>query len=156
MRRKDREIVLLEEIDAVLNQCSVCRIAMIDGDRPYVIPMNFGMEWEEGRLTVYVHCAKEGRKMDILRRTPRVCFEADREYGLIEASTACGYGCTFASVIGEGTIEILDDPNEKAHGLSAIMRHQTGKEFSFSTAQTEAVCVLRLRVDSLSGKRRKL
>jgi len=127
---------------------------MVDGDRPYVLPLNFGAALEEGKITVYLHCALEGRKLDILRRNPRVCVEADCEYRLIEAKEACGYGCTYASVLGEGRAEILENPGEKAHGLSVLMAHQTGKEFFFTESQTASVCVLRIRLEQAAGKRR--
>lgn len=153
MRRKDREITSQEEQLKIWKSCKVCRLAMADGDRPYVLPMNFGMALEEGKITLYLHCAMEGRKLDILRRNPKVCVEADCEHRLIEAKEACGYGYTYASVLGEGKAEILEDPGEKSRGLSVLMAHQTGKEFFFTEAQTACVCVLRIRLEQATGKR---
>ena len=155
MRRKDRELKTLEEMMEVLRACKVCRMAMVDGERPYVLPLNFGAEREGDGIAVYLHCAKEGRKLEILRRNPRVCLEMDCEHGLIEAEKACNYGYTFASVLGEGTAEILEDPAEQRHGLTVLMEQQTGKHFSFTDAEASAVAVLRVRLaaSALTGKR---
>lgn len=153
MRRKDREITSQEELLQIWKQCMVCRIAMVDGDRPYVVPMNFGATLEGGAITLYLHGAKAGRKLDILRKNPRVCVEVDCGHGLIEAEKACGYGYNFAGVLGEGKAEILKDPSEKIHGLSVLMEQQTGKKFSFTAAEADTVCVLRIRFDQVTGKR---
>lgn len=154
MRRKDREITSLEEQFKIWKACKVCRVAMVDGDRPYVLPLNYGAALEEEKITLYLHGAKAGRKLDVLRRNPRVCVEADCEHRLVEAEDPCGYGYAFASVLGEGTAELLEEPAEKAHGLSVLMSHQTGKEFFFTAAQTVSVSVLRVCLENTTGKRR--
>ncbi len=153
MRRKDREITSQEEQLKIWKACKVCRLAMVDGGRPYVIPLNFGAALEDGKITLYLHGAAEGRKMEILRRDPQVCVEADCGHNLSEAEEACGYSYFFASVLGEGKAEILQSFPEKAHGLSVLMEHQTGKEFSFTEAQTASVSVLRIRLEKATGKR---
>lgn len=155
MRRKDREITSQEEQMKIWRACKVCRLAMVDGNRPYVVPVNFGAAVEDGKIVLYIHGAKEGRKLDILREAPAVCVEADLEYGLTPGKTACGYGYAFASVIGEGKAEILEDPSEKAHGLSVLMEQQTGKAFFFTKEQAEAVAVLRISLESCTGKQKK-
>ena len=68
---------------------------MVDGRRPYVVPMNFGFDLWDGVLELYCHSALEGRKIEILRRNPEVCFEMDCGHKLVEAKAACSYG--FAS-----------------------------------------------------------
>lgn len=156
MRRKDREIVSQSEIIKILHECKVCRLAMVDGNRPYVLPMNFGFETHNNSITFYLHGATEGRKLDIIRRNPYVCVEVDCEHRLTEAKEPCGYGFNFASVIGEGKAEILTDSEEKARGLSILMSHQTGKEFFFTAPQTNTVCVIKIHIDNITAKRRKV
>src|SRR5690606_17206986 len=80
--------------------------------------VNFG--YEGGRL--YVHGPREGRRIDALRGTPRVCFEVD-EGEIVRAEVPCGFTSRFASVIGYGTARLLADAGEKRRGLDAIMRH---------------------------------
>ena len=103
MRRKDRAVYDRAEISGILDQCAVCRIAMVDGGRPYVVPMNFGYEWLGERLAIYLHCAGAGRKLDALREGPDVCFEADCAGRLTGAGDlACAYSYAYQSVIAQG------------------------------------------------------
>ena len=99
MRRKDREVTDLGAIGRIIGDCKVLRLGMVDGRRPYVVPMNFGFDLRGGVLELYGHSAPEGRKVEILRRNPEVCFEMDCGHKLVEATAACGYGFAYSSVI---------------------------------------------------------
>lgn len=155
MRRKDREITDIKEIMNIIKGCQVCRLAMCDGARPYIVPMNFGVEQGGERVTLYVHCAKEGKKLDVLRENPSVCVEFDRGHKLLEGPIACAHSFAYESVIGEGRAEILTDPTEKGEGLASLHRHMTGKVFDFTPQQVECAEVLRITLDTVTGKRRE-
>lgn len=153
MRRTDRQVTGLEEIKEILNQCRVCRMAMFDGSKSYLVPMNFGYEYHK-KLVFYLHSAVEGRKLDIIRSGyNQVCIEVDCEHDLIEGATACAYGYRYASVIGNGTAEIIEDTNEKIAGLLCLMHHQTGREFLINEKMAESVAVIRITIDELTAKR---
>ena len=101
MRRKDREITDIETIRSILDKAKVLHLAMIDGDRPYVVPLHYGYTLQEGRLTLYLHSAKEGRKLDVLRKNDRVAFVLETDVSLISGGElACKYGSAYASVMG--------------------------------------------------------
>ena len=152
MRRNDREITGSKEILSIINECKVIRLAMLDEQGlPYIIPLNFGYRCEDGAITFYCHSAKEGRKLGLLRRDPRVSFEMDCRGELQTADHACGYGYYYASVVGSGTAEIIEG-EEKLRALSALMRHMAGREDTFTDAQARGVAVLAIRVKSLSAK----
>ncbi|HNU36390.1 MAG TPA: pyridoxamine 5'-phosphate oxidase family protein, partial [Methanomassiliicoccales archaeon] len=68
MRKAEREIMDQGELEEVIRRAEVCRLAMVDDGKPYIVPMNFG--YRNGCL--YFHCAKEGRKLDVLRENPKV------------------------------------------------------------------------------------
>ena len=54
MRRNDREITEFSEMTDVMKRCDVCRLALNDEDGyPYLLPLNFGMEETDGRVTLY-------------------------------------------------------------------------------------------------------
>lgn len=72
MRRKDREITDIHTILELVSECKVCRLAMTDGGVPYIVPLNYGYEYADGALTFYFHSAKEGRKLEILKKNPTV------------------------------------------------------------------------------------
>jgi nitroimidazol reductase NimA-like FMN-containing flavoprotein (pyridoxamine 5'-phosphate oxidase superfamily) len=156
MRRADREITTTGEKLGIIGRCKVCRLGMADGEEPYIVPLNFGYEYTEGTLLLYFHSAREGRKIDILRKNRRACFEMDGEYRLIEGDTACEYGFSYESVTGLGLVEFIEDREEKVRALNLLMRHQTGedRDFDYQETQLDRVAVYRLRVESFTGKHR--
>lgn len=155
MRRSDREIKDRNEIRSIIDRCKVIRLAMLDEDGfPYIIPLNFGVEHTEDGETIYCHCAREGRKLELLRRDARVAFEMDCGGELVRGETACSHSYYYASVIGSGRAEFLEG-TEKARGLSALMRHMAGREDHFTEEQMAGVVVFAIRVETLSAKAKK-
>ena len=119
MRRKDREVTDQAAIQAILDKAQVLHLAMIDGDRPYVVPMHYGYTLESGRLTLYLHSAQAGRKLDVLRKNDRVAFALETDVAPIcGGDIPCKYGAAYASLLGEGRATILTDPAQKAAGLT--------------------------------------
>lgn len=155
MRRDDRQVTDSKALQEILAACKVCRIAMADGNTPYLVPMNYGYRLDGQQLTLYFHCAHQGRKLDILKRNPRVCFEMDCTHRLLPGGSACEYGYAYASIIGEGTVRFLADEAEKANALRRLMLQQTGNEdFSFSAAAVQSVTIFCIDAASFTGKRR--
>lgn len=153
MRRKDREVTDAAKIKAVISACHCCRLGFADEGSVYIVPLNFGFEERAGRYTFYFHGAKEGRKVELARRGGSVGFELDTGFALQESRAACGYSAQYQSVIGTGTISILENAAEKRRGLQAIMRHNTGKsDWTFPEESVNGVCILKLEVETLSCK----
>ena len=152
MRRKDREITDLARISDILQRCPAASFAFA-GDAPYVVPMSFGFEESGGRFTLYMHCAREGKKLDRLRADPRAAFAAftgNAVYG--EGDVACAYSTSYDSVCGEGTLRELEGEG-KRHGLACIMAHVApGRTFTFDDAVLAKTCVLAMDVEHISGK----
>ena len=71
MRRSDREITDRNEILQVMERCDVCRLALNDGEYPYILPLNFGMEQAGEQIILYFHGATEGKKLNLIARDPR-------------------------------------------------------------------------------------
>jgi nitroimidazol reductase NimA-like FMN-containing flavoprotein (pyridoxamine 5'-phosphate oxidase superfamily) len=163
MRRSDREVTDIEEKLAIIDRCKVCRLAMCDGDRPYLIPLNFGYEYGagsidggDGVLTLYFHGAQEGRKIGILKKNSNVCFEMDGAHELTVGDSDGEYGFNFESIIGFGKLEFIEDKNEKSRGLGLLMKHQCGEDrkFFFDDATLKATMVCKIRAEEFTGKRR--
>ena len=154
MRRTDREVTSHDEMLAILHKCDVVRLAFNRPDYPYVVPMNFGVESNGESFMLWLHCAHEGLKLDLIRQDARVGFEADCSHKLIAAENACAYTMTYESVIGCGDICICEDVESKRQGLKAIMLHyEPEKEFAIPDQAVASVCVLRLDIIQLTGKR---
>jgi nitroimidazol reductase NimA-like FMN-containing flavoprotein (pyridoxamine 5'-phosphate oxidase superfamily) len=150
MRRKDKEITGIAEIEELIRRAPVCRIGLSDEGQPYVVPMNFGY----CDRCIYVHSAPEGRKITILQENNRVCFEVDLDYELLGSEKACHFSANYSSVIGFGRALLLEDPEEKRRGLNVIMEHYTGSAaHQYSERELGAVAVIKIEIDSVTGKR---
>ncbi len=155
MRRKDREITDAEEIRAILERARVMHLGLYDGEYPYVVPMHYGFTLEGGALTLYAHCAKEGRKLELIGREARVFVEIDADEALLPAGEACAWGARYASVMARGRAVIVEDEAEKLRALALLMRTQTGGEYAFTPRQAAAVTILRIDAEELSAKARR-
>lgn len=155
MRRADRAVTDPAQLLEILNRCNILRLAMLDQEGLYIVPVSFGYVTRDDRLSFYIHSAQEGRKVSTMTPGCDVAFELDGQFRLQEADVACAYSCCFASLTGNGRAIPVEDPVEKALALSAIMKHQTGKDFSFSTEQTQSVAIFRIDITHMTGKRKQ-
>lgn len=156
MRRTDREVTDREEMLDIMRRCDVCRLALNDGEYPYLVPLNFGMTAEDGRITLFFHSALAGRKAELMQADPRASFEMDCRRQL-RYSEERGY-CTMAyeSVIGRGRLRILSE-EEKPAALRMLMAHyHPGKEAYFDPAAIPRTLVYALDVEQLTAKRNPL
>jgi hypothetical protein len=147
MRRKEREIVDRDKLISLLERCKTMRLGFCDEGEPYVVPVSFGIAGD----AIFVHSAPEGKKIDIIRREAQVCFEVD-ESELRAGSEPCEWGMRYASVIGWGKAEIVEDLEGKRAGLSAIMQHY-GAEPPFRFGPSiERTVVIRIAIETMTGK----
>ena len=151
MRRSDKEITDRDELHRILDEAMVVRLGMLDGARPYVVPLNVAREGDD----LWFHGARSGHKLDCLRAASAVCVEADRFLTLKSGPSACGdWTSHYESVIGFGTAEIVEDAATKVHGLRAIMHKYSGRDdWDFADASVKDIAVVRIRLESLTGKR---
>ena len=152
MRRSDRAVTEPAALFDILTRCRVARLGLCRGGVPYVVPMNFACEQKDGRFVFYVHCASEGKKLDILRENANVCVEVDCDHALVPGAQACSHSFRYASVIVHGRAEILQNAAEKAQALTLLMRWQTGKGIPVSPEQASRVTVLRITAEEIMGK----
>lgn len=152
MRRKEREIKDIQVIEEIISSCDVCRIGLSDKGMPYIVPLNFG--YMEGNPSCfYFHCATSGKKIDIIKQNNNVCFELDTDHKLTDGNRACDYSMLYSSVMGTGKIFIVDNEDERQSGLNCLMKQYTGKDnHSFKTSTMSKTTILRLDIDSISGK----
>lgn len=157
MRKKEREITDPGEIESIIQKAQVCRVAMADGNQPYVVPVCFGYEKacpeHSRRGALYVHGALAGRKIDVLKKNNRVCFEMDADVEIRGAEKACKFSLKYRSVIGTGKVRFLDKDEAKTRALDVIMKHYSDRSFTFSKPDLDSVLVWKIEIDSLSGKK---
>jgi nitroimidazol reductase NimA-like FMN-containing flavoprotein (pyridoxamine 5'-phosphate oxidase superfamily) len=154
MRRKDKEIVSVNEKIKIIDANKICRLGLSDNNQPYIVPLNYGYSFENDVLTLYFHSANEGRKFGIIKKNNCACFEIDCGGYLIAADEPCRYGYVFQSIIGTGKIILLDTINEKITALNKIMQHQTGKNelFNFDEKMMNRIIVYKMVVEEFTGK----
>lgn len=149
MRRKDKAIVELAEIEQILRKAFVCRLGLTDGHRPYIVPLSFGFK----NNTLYFHSAPEGKKIEMLRKNSKVCFEFDVDHEVVADEEACKWGMKYRSVIGFGKASIVEDIQEKKEGLNAIMEHYGGRTYEYPEAAISNILVIKVEIESMTGKK---
>lgn len=156
MTRREREVTDPAEIRKILDTCMVLHLGLVDDGMPYIVPMNYGYEFVDGQLYIYIHGAKQGYKLDVMRKNPICCFEMECNVQPFEGKIACQYGTIYESVMGRGTVEILENPEDKIHAMTVLMKTQTGKDFEFNEKLVSIVSVMRIKASEYTAKRRPL
>lgn len=150
MRRKEKEVCNLEVMESLLRSAQVLRLGLCDGGEPYVVPVLFG--YEAG--SIFIHSAREGRKMDILRKGGLVCFEVEEVGEIAQKGMPCKWTLDYASVIGWGEVRIVTQQDEVRRGLDAIMRHYGGKElYEYSESSLSKMLLIRIDIVKMTCKR---
>lgn len=151
MRRSQNEVTDQQELIQIINQCDVIRIGMSVDNEPYIVPLNFGYKDQ----VFYFHGAKEGRKMDMIRSNPKVCFEMDTDHKLIgDSDKACDWTMKFSSVMGTGQMTVIENWDEKKEALDILMQQYGGKDsYEYNDKMLERIGIMKLEVLTMTGKR---
>jgi len=150
MRRPEQEIADRAALEKILQRATVCRLGLAVADEPYVVPVSFG--YEDGCL--YVHSSPEGKKVEMIRQNPRVCFEVEVDEEVVRKRTPCAWSIRYRSVIGWGRAALLTVEEEKRHALDVIMAHYGGSvPGAYADKALREVAVLRIRIEEMTGKR---
>ncbi len=130
----------------------VGRMATVNPDgTPYIVPLNFVLVDDR----IYVHCAKEGKKLDNIRSNPAVCFEVDEVIELkIVPEKPCKSDTYYRSVIAVGKATVVEDPGKKTDALYALMdKYSEGRAIGEMPADiVEKTCIVEIVIEEISGK----
>ena len=150
MRRKDKEITDKKEIEQIFKQAQICRLGLLDDRRPYIVPMNFGYRDN----TIYFHSASSGKKIDLLKQNPEVCFEVDIPSGVVKAEEACSWTMGYRSLMGEGKAVFIEGTENKCRALNIIMEHYSeNNKWDFDTNMVESIAVFKIEIKYVSAKK---
>ena len=149
MRRSEREITDRSEIEEILRRAEVVHIGMVDRGEPYVVPVVFAY----GDGCIYFHGATEGRKAAALRANPRVCFETYVDYEIVRGKMACQFSAKYRSIIGYGTVSVVEQRDDKVKGLDVLMSRFAEGPFSYNEQALARTAVFRLNIESMTGKK---
>ena len=148
MRRKDKEITDIDEIEKIIRKANCCRIGLADNDEPYIVPVCFGYE----RNALYFHGALEGRKVELIKKNNKICFEIDTDVEVVRGEKPCAWAMKYRSVIGVGRARILESDEEKTRGLKLIMRQYAEGDFSFPKSELDEILVVKVDITNITGK----
>jgi nitroimidazol reductase NimA-like FMN-containing flavoprotein (pyridoxamine 5'-phosphate oxidase superfamily) len=137
------------QIDNVLHQEMVGRLGCYANNQIYVVPVTYAYD---GRY-IYAH-SKEGMKIEMMRKNPKVCFEVDSMENM----------ANWRSVIVWGQYEELKDAKEQERGMK-ILRERFAPVITSETAhhhdgmraphvvvkETKAI-VYRIAIEERSGR----
>ena len=148
MKRKEKEITEISEIEEIIHKSIVCRVGMSENNIPYIVPLCFGYQDK----IIYIHGSLEGKKINILQKNQNVCFEFDINTKIIESEKSCNWSMKYQSVIGFGKAHLVNNPEQKRKALNIIMRHYSKEPFQFSNNMIEKTSVIKIEITSMTGK----
>lgn len=111
-------------IKEVLDNAEYGTLALCVDNKPYSLPINF----VEYNNEMFFHGAKKGKKIDYINKNANASFSVVEAYSLLPSyfSTDTGNAAPathlFKSIIIDGKIEFVEDYNEKAQALEALMK----------------------------------
>jgi len=149
MRRKDKEITDEAQIRGILERGKVCRVAFFDEEYPYMVPLCFGFDGK----ALYFHGFNGGKKIECLRKNPKVCFEVDEDIEVVQDPDPCEWTMKYRSVVGFGTAVFLEGTVEKREGLNHVVWQYAGRELPFPDQAMAAIAVVRIDIESMTGRR---
>jgi len=149
MRRKDKEVTDKKAIEDIILRSTVCKLAMCDRHQPYIVPLCFGFKDN----TLYFHSAPKGKKIDILKNNPNVCFEFDIFTEVIKSAKACKCGMKYRSVIGYGKASFVTDENLKRQAFDIIMKQYADGSFLYEEASLTSTVIIKVDIESMTGKK---
>jgi ribosomal-protein-alanine N-acetyltransferase len=149
MRKTNQEITDRKTLEEILQTSKICRIAMTDNEFPYLLPFNYGYRDH----FIYIHSAPEGKKIDLLKKAGRVCFEIEHTARIVKSDKACKWATLYRSAVGYGDVEIITEFNQKQKALEIIMAHNGAiGNIEFERKQVDSIVILKLRIDRITGK----
>jgi nitroimidazol reductase NimA-like FMN-containing flavoprotein (pyridoxamine 5'-phosphate oxidase superfamily) len=149
----------LAEMEEILKRAEVGRLALIDGVSPYIIPINFA--YLNGKIGF--HCDGKGKKLDIIAKNPRCCFEVDEFRGEVGYHYDALCHLDYDSIIATGKAHIENGEDEKYTFFQLL--HAKYKEIYrkplseggmvFDRKRLDKACCVVIDIEELTGRRER-
>ena len=154
MRRKDLEIRDRDILNGMLDLAEILHLAIKNEPYPYIVPLNFGYEWEGDTLVFYFRCAKKGLKLDLLRRDGRVTVNA-AAFISYAGRKYRGHYHDYRSVTASGVAEeIMPDDERLLHAHELLMAHNRREmqPEDYPAMNSISIWQIRCRAEDVNGK----
>ena len=152
MRRSDKEVTDKKAIEDIILRSNVCKLAMCEENMPYIVPLCFGFK----NNTLYFHSAPKGKKIEILKKNPNVCFEFEILTQVVKSEQACKWGMKYRSVIGFGKAGFIDDDDLKRQAFDIIMNQYADGPFIYEEASLKSTVIIKVDIYSMTGKQSEI
>ncbi len=153
MRRKDREIIELDKIINIIDECDIIRLGLSDGDFPYIVPVNFAYTVTDGQIRFYIHGAVAGRKYRLLKAKPLCSFEMDIPLEIVCMEDKGSITMRYKSVMGKAKANFLEGDEKRLAMENIIMaRYAKTKGFDYNRETLARTAVIELEVIEISAK----
>lgn len=148
MRRK-RQLLSKEETIEILQSCTSGVLGVIgDDEYPYTVPVSY--VFKDGKL--FFHCAKEGHKIDSIKRNDKVTFCVIGKDEVIQNT----FTTHFSSVSIFGRARILTDDNERRYALDSLIEKYSPDYIEKGQQEIEnewnRVCLVEIKIEHMTGK----
>lgn len=157
MRKESRQMSA-EWAQEVLDRAPYITVSMVDEEgMPYSLPLSLARGDE---MTFYFHGAMEGKKLDVLRKNPRVCLNAVTRCKPVVGPKDGSFTLEFQSAVAYGVAEIVEDEAEKIFAMRKICerflpRHMDAFDASIARSLPRTA-VVRIRLtEAPVGKRKQ-
>ena len=148
MRRKNQQLSQGETIE-ILQTCPTGIMGVIGDDGyPYTVPLNY--VFSDNKL--FFHCAKEGHKIDSIKKNDKVAFCVIEKDEVVSKA----FATKFRSVVVFGRARILTDDGERRYALDRLIDKYSSDYREEGKQEIEKewgiVCVVEIRIEHMMGK----
>ncbi|AYE95653.1 pyridoxamine 5'-phosphate oxidase family protein [Mycobacterium paragordonae] len=155
-RYRDRARYDRETVHRILDESLICHLAYVKDGLPVVLPTIHTRIGE----TLYIHGSSGSGPMLAARLAGMpVCVTVTLVDGLVLARAAMHHSMNYRSVVAVGAARIVEDPDEKAQALHAVLNHiRPGRADDCrppDARELAATAVLALDLDEVSAKIRE-
>lgn len=151
-RKMRREKCELEKNSAekILRE-GIFGVLALSGDEnyPYTVPINYAVEDNK----IYFHSATTGHKIDAIKNNSKASFCVVDKHEVVSDELTSYY----TSAVAFGQIKIVEDDNEKIHGLELLAeKYSPNIDENFREKEIhgklKALSVIVLEIEHLTGK----
>lgn len=155
-RYRERARYDRETVHRILDESLICHLAYVKDGLPVVLPTIHTRIGE----TLYIHGSSGSGPMLAARLAGMpVCVTVTLVDGLVLARAAMHHSMNYRSVVAVGAARIVEDPDEKAQALHAVLNHiRPGRADDCrppDARELAATAVLALDLDEVSAKIRE-
>ena len=153
LRRKDRSITEEKELFDILERCKYVTLALSKDNTPYAVTLSYG--FDRSNKKIYLHCAKEGKKIDYIQSNKKVCGTIISDQGYVQGNCKQKY----ESIVFNGVINIITSFEEKTEAIEILINHLENnpdimlKKVMTNKKRIQLLNVLCIEIVDFCGKR---